>query len=166
VEEAPAGAIPALRCRVERNEDTITHEVQPGFTYGASSRPEPWFVIRDAGSSVLGHFEGTDLPALAIRNHTNWKSVLSLAPGLPPELLRGIARAAGIHVYSEGNDPIYIGKGLVGIHAAKTGEKVVSLPHPAAVTEMFSGESLGHRSAEIRRQMRAGETLLFRLDYQ
>ncbi|NCO33600.1 MAG: hypothetical protein GW893_06990 [Armatimonadetes bacterium] len=164
VEELPEKDSPALICRIGSSKSKVTAALQEGFTYGSPQKSIPGFVIRDSDATVLGTYDGTDLPALAVREHARWTSVLSLAPGLPPGLLRGIARVAGLHVYSESNDPIYIGNGLVGIHAATSGEKVVSLPRPATVMEMFSGEALGRRPAEIRRPMRMGETLLFRVN--
>ena len=77
-------------------------------------------------------------------------------------MLRGLAREAGANIYSEENDLITAGNGLVGIHASRTGKKTIRLPSECDVVDAVSGVSLG-RGASFTFDMKLGETRLLRV---
>ena len=117
----------------------------------------PIFYVRpDAKTQVLGKLKG--FPVLAVRKNECGTQVFSM---LPPsaELIRGICRAAGIHLYNEQGDVIRANANLVMIHASSRGEKKISLPWSGKVREITSGKIFS--SGNITLPMEFGETALF-----
>jgi hypothetical protein len=74
-----------------------------------------------------------------LKQFSDWTSVYSAAPGLPSGLLRNLARAAGVHIYSETGDAFYAGRGIVALHAWKSGRKAIRLPERFTVREILGG---------------------------
>ncbi|MBI3922097.1 MAG: beta-galactosidase, partial [Armatimonadetes bacterium] len=153
-----------LTCHISNPDSPLAKGLTKESIYGVALKPEPAFAISDASAEIIGSYDGAALSCLAMRRYPKWTSVASLAPGLPPEILRGIGRMAGLHVYSEANEPIFIGYGLVAVHAASSGEKVFQLPATGKVKEWFSGTTMQGKVSEIRLKMKAGETVLFQVD--
>jgi hypothetical protein len=55
--------------------------------------------------------------------------------------LREVARAAGVHIYYEGRDPIYINSRLLGIHIQTDAAPAITFPsrQSARLEELFDG---------------------------
>ncbi len=71
------------------------------------------FSPSDPDASVVGYFEGTELPAAAVKacaDHTAW--YFSVFPS-DRDAMREIFRAAGVHICSEGGEALLIGGGIV-----------------------------------------------------
>ena len=101
---------------------------------------------------------------LCTRRYPGWTSVYSAAPTLSPEVIRMIARLAGIHVWSEANDPIYVGPHFLGIHAPTSGKRSLSLPAPATVVDCFTGREVGRGIARFDVDLSAAETAIYRIE--
>ncbi|MEN6643815.1 MAG: hypothetical protein ABFE08_15350 [Armatimonadia bacterium] len=106
---------------------------------------------RIVGQWVIGGQARADRGAFAIRKLANWTSVYSAVPYLSSDVMRNLARIAGVHVYRDSNDILYADKHFVVVH---TGEKaatdVMRLPRKTAVTEAFSGKVLTTGATEIK----------------
>jgi hypothetical protein len=74
-----------------------------------------------------------------LKQFSDWTSVYSAAPGLPSGLLRNLAQAAGVHIYTETSDAFYTGRGIVALHAWKSGQKAIRLPERFTVREILGG---------------------------
>lgn len=87
---------------------------------------------------------------------------------LPPtaDELREVFRAAGAHVWTEGDDPIAAGRGFVTVHAASSGEKRIHLPGACDVTEVFGAAPPRTAANEIVETLKLGETRVYRLSRQ
>ncbi|MHB9026912.1 MAG: hypothetical protein ACYC7E_22485 [Armatimonadota bacterium] len=127
----------------------FTHPITSGLphdlTYGSNIRLGPSFYVDDPAATTLGKrllFQGRHEPALAVKEFGKYRSIYSASPLLPADLLRGIARYAGCHVYTEENDVVMAGRGLITYHTAAPGPRTVTLPEPATVYDIFSGEKL------------------------
>lgn len=125
---------------------------------------EPWqvapgFSATDPQATVLATTAGQ--PSLVVREFADWRSAWSL---LPPrrELLLGLCRYAGVHVYSESFDPFFANTGYAVIHTASAGAKRITLPVPADVTELTTGVSMGKRVRTIEDRLPAGVTRIYR----
>ena len=88
-------------------------------------------------------------PALALKEFPEYRSLYSSVPLLPAGLLRNMARYAGCHVYTEDNDVVMAGRGLITYHTVAPGPRTVRLPEPATVWDLFSGECLGESVSEV-----------------
>jgi len=129
--------------------------------YGPELAASPRYALADA-PRVLGAFPD-GVPALALQAFPDWTSVVSLAPGLPPGLLRNLARLAGVHIYSESEDAFYAGRGLIALHAREAGEKAIALPAPMEVCELLMPGAVGQRTQVLRFQASPAETRVFQV---
>ena len=82
------------------------------------------------------------------------------APPLPAAQLRGVLHEGGVHTYLETNDPLMVGGGYIGIHAASDGWKTINNPIRADWVNARTGETLARDTAELVIEMARGETLL------
>ncbi len=126
---------------------TVTPEAGSGNPYGSEGAFGPIILPTDAQAEVIGNLsspvELAGQPGAVVKRYPSWNSVYSAAPHLNPAMIRGIAKLAGIPVYSEDDQPIYIGPNTIGLHGSSTAERTVVLPKPAKVTDAFTGAVIG-----------------------
>ncbi|HEY3418708.1 MAG TPA: hypothetical protein VGM23_17675, partial [Armatimonadota bacterium] len=130
----------------------ITRGLAHDLTYGSNVRLGPSFYVDDPEATILGKrllFQGRHEPALAVKEFGNYRSIYSASPLLPADLLRNIARYAGCHVFTEENDVIMSGRGLITYHTAAPGSRTLKLPQPATVYDLFTGEMLGENTNAV-----------------
>ena len=70
---------------------------------------------------------GGDEPASA------WNSVYLATPNIPAPVLRGIARYAGVHLYSDAGDVLYATPDLLSVHTVAGGPRLFKLPRQVEV---------------------------------
>ena len=121
----------------------------------------PSFTVADAEATVLARNE--DCAGLALKEYPDWRSVYSLLPA-DRELLLGLYRYAGVHVYCESFDVVGASRDYLMLHTSSAGEKILRLPRPCRVTELTSGRVLGERMETIRETLPTGETHIYRLE--
>ena len=79
-------------------------------------------------------------------------------PKTPGEY-RAIAKAAGVHIYSERDDVmVYVGRGLLGVHAATAGVKKIAWPKEATFADAFTGVRFATTNRVLSLSLDAGET--------
>jgi len=120
----------------------------------------PVFVVDDPSAIVLGTTAGR--PSLAVSEFASHRSVYSMLP-LKRDLLQGLCRYAGVHVYSESSDPFFAGAGYAMIHTATHGLKRILLPEKADVVELVTGQEVGKGLSVIEEHLPAGVTRIYRL---
>ncbi len=99
--------------------------------------------------------------AAFVKDRGDWTLFWSAVPGLRAPLLRELARRSGVPVVSSSDDPLFAGRGFVGIHAASNGEKRIVMPRAGKVRELISGKRWKGKTKEITVPMKVGETLIF-----
>ena len=134
----------------------------PAREIGTRERLNPSFYVDDPGATVLAEYQGSGLPSIAARNFGNWRSVFVGDPVLPLELLRGICRYAGVHLYaSAGEDVITIGNGWITVHASRDGQRTLRLPTSQAIYDMQEQRVVAEDTKEYRYFLRMGMTKTF-----
>ena len=134
----------------------------PGRELGTRERLNPSFYVDDPGATVLAEYHGSCLPSIAVRNFGNWRSVFVGDPVMPLELLRGICRYAGVHLYaSAGEDVITIGNGWISVHASRDGQRTLRLPFAQALYDMQEQRLVAEDTKEYRYFLRMGMTKTF-----
>jgi len=118
----------------------------------------------DPAAASLGTLTCNGKPGLVRRTVDGWTSIYLATVGMPPALLRELARAAGAHVYLETNDALDTDGQYACIHAQTPGPKTLRLPQPARVRDVMSGRVLAEQSATITLEMAAGETVLLEIE--
>lgn len=130
--------------------------------YGVRERLNPSFFVDDPDAVAVAEYQGSGLTSLAVKTLENWQSVFVGDPCLPLELLRGICRFAGVHVWTpQGDDVVSVGDGWVMLHATRDGHRVLQLPEPAALYDLGGQQLIADEAREYRFFMRAGTTRLF-----
>ncbi|MGE0885271.1 MAG: hypothetical protein AB7P14_17130 [Blastocatellales bacterium] len=99
---------------------------RPAATFGFDRSVEPLFIVNDPSAEVWGKLEGSNSAALAKKKSSDSTSWFSSVPLRNPELLRNILRTAGAHIYSEGNDVIYNGGGILTVHTLNGGKRTIT----------------------------------------
>ncbi len=84
------------------------------------SLPQPRFFIEDNDVMPLGIYPNTEKVAIGMKRFGSWTSIYSAVGSLCGNILRNIARIAGVHIYSDDNDaPVYITKTVKAIYSNK-----------------------------------------------
>jgi beta-galactosidase len=78
--------------------------------------------------------------------------------------LRELWKEAGVHIYLDSNDVLYIGRGWLCVHTVDGGEKVVRFPCYARVTDPSTGQIISESSKHIKLNLDPGSTKLFKVD--
>jgi len=82
-------------------------------------------------------------PSFCSKKMDGWVSIYSSIPVIPAEILREIAKEAGVHIYSESNDAVYVCENFLGIHINNTGEKKIKFPGLMRIYNLLEDENLG-----------------------
>lgn len=135
----------------------ITRFVQKkGNQYSAA----PAFAVDDPSARILGKANG--IPALAVREFPQWRSVYSLLP-LDTELLTGLCDYAGIHVYSRDRNFLSVNQGYLMLHTKTPRPTKIKLPGKYDVIELYSGTRISSVS-DFSVHVPSGTTLIYRLE--
>jgi hypothetical protein len=113
-------------------------------------------------ATVLASFETGGEPAAFYAEPAGWRLFWSAAPGLPPEVIRGLADRVGIPVVCRSNDAVYAGHGFIGIHASQSGSKTVNLPRAGRVVDLLSGRTWPKGTQALTLDLGAGDTAILR----
>ena len=152
----------------------FTHPITRGLPqdlFWGSTRPiAPIFHVDDPEATVLGEVVyglGRCQPGLALKTvnagtPAAWTSVYSATPTLPAAVLRGIARHAGVHLYSEDGDVLYATPDLLAVHTTAGGCRTFKLPHQVEVVyDLYGQRHLGNDTAQFEVQLPPASTALY-----
>lgn len=136
----------------------------PGFRIG------PRFYVNDPEATVLGRLAGIvqedptqvgrrgrrggpaapriHQPGLVVKPQNGWTSVYSAAPVVSHEVLRGIAKAAGCHIYSDAGDVVYANRDFLVIYGPKGGTRTVRLPQKSRVLDLVEEKTIASEAAD------------------
>jgi len=121
----------------------ITREVPEDIFWGTDLNIAPVFRLQDDEARILGNVvysQGRCAEGFGVKEFDNWRSVYIAAPNVPAVVLRGIARYAGVHIYSDAGDVLYASKELLAVHTLKGGTRVFRLPRSVEVVYDLFGE--------------------------
>lgn len=143
----------------------ITRGLPQDLFWGSTAPIGPLFHLEDPEARILGqvfHSIGRCLPGLGVKELDGWTSVYAAAPNLPAALLRGLARFAGVHLYSEDGDVLYAGRQLLAVHTAGGGERLLRLPRTVEVVhDLFAGTDIAREASEFRVALPPASTSLW-----
>ena len=133
-----------------------------GETYGAEYPVQTRFFASDPGAGIHGAYtDGAGGGSCAIAS--KGKNYFYGGALLSPEFLRFVAGQAGVHIYLDTNDNLYVGAHLISIHAVTSGQKTIMLPRECMVEDVYSGEKIPVRNNCITIPMKAMESRVFLL---
>jgi hypothetical protein len=130
---------------------------------GVEEIVNPSYTVFDHQAVVLGEYTQSGHPSVVAKvNEGGWKSVFVGEPHLTGELLKGILRYAGVHLYDLQDDVVYAGAdGVLVVHAPYTGQRTIQLPRSAAVYCLTERRLVARASSTFRQFMRGRTTHVF-----
>ncbi|MBM3492775.1 MAG: hypothetical protein FJX72_00410 [Armatimonadetes bacterium] len=155
------------------NSEIGTRVTEPGhpivqfldnWQLGSRERLSPSYYLDDdsPGITVLGEYAQTGLPSLALRSFEGWNSVFCGEPVMTPELLRGLCRFAGVHLYTRApEDYVQAGAGWLSMHILRDGQRTLTIPDGSAIFDVADGYGSVAGSREYRTPVKAKTTRLF-----
>ena len=161
-----------LRVKIVDSAHPLIDGVTKGLEYGTTEPTGPVFFALPTRGEVLGTIRvpsqldkgaPREWAGLIASESETWTTIFSAAPNVPAELLRPIARRAGVHLYVDTGDLVYANASVLALHAVTSGDKRVRLPQSADVLDLNTQERLATNASEFRLAMPAGQTRLFRL---
>lgn len=140
----------------------IIERLHGGKRMGSEDILNPSYTSADPLGAILGEYMQTGAPSIVARNMAaGWRSVFVGEPHLTGELLRGIYRYAGVHVFDLQDDIIAAGDGLLVVHAPYTGQRTLHLPGPSAVYSLTDKRLISPQTSTFRYFMRGRSTHFF-----
>ncbi|MEQ8767146.1 MAG: hypothetical protein RL885_24765 [Planctomycetota bacterium] len=133
-----------------------------GERWGHPGVPAPWVSIPlSVNAEVLGRCPDGS-PGLVRRQVRGGATIwYAVAPAPPPRLWRDIAEAAGVHLYGESGDPLFVAPRMLTIHGWQAGRKRLCLREQAPLFEPLTGVEASARSRWHEVRLERGETRLF-----
>lgn len=94
-----------------------------------------------------------------------WTSVYAFEyKTMTPHALKDILRKAGVHLYTDGPEPVYANRRLLAIHTKDGGEKKISLPVDCvAVKAVYAGKTIPVTNRVFSYTFKTPDTALFEL---
>jgi hypothetical protein len=125
----------------------------------------PLFSIDDKEAEILGNIvfsQGSCVPGLGVKVSDNRKSIYCAMPYLPAPVLRGIARYAGVHLYSGEGDVLHASKELLCVHTIAGGKRTIILPKEVEeVFDLFEGKSISRNTNKFEVSISPASTNLY-----
>ncbi len=139
-----------VRCRGQ----TTLYMYAPGISDGQSLDPKR-----------VRHLAGFDFgtPGVNIADMKNHRSVYAATgPDLTVPALKDVARKAGLHLYSEHEQPVYANSRFLAVHTAQGGLQTIRLPRRSAeVRELFSDRVVAKNCTAFEYEFSSPDTALF-----
>jgi hypothetical protein len=143
----------------------ITQNLPQDLYWGTNSILSPIFHLEDPEAETLGQIvysQGRCLPGIGVKAFRDWTSVYVGVPDIPSPVLRGIARFAGVHLYSEDGDVLYATRQLLGIHTIGGGQRDLKLPGRVQVVyDLFEGRVIARDADHFQVHLQPASTALY-----
>ncbi len=124
--------------------------------FGFTDPTSPMFAVDDPEAEILASYtDGT--PACGRKG----KDVYISAGNVPAVLWQDLARAAGVHIYSDTPGALYADSRFVARQTVWEQDITIHMPFDCRVEELFSGKVYATENRELRYTAAGGETNLF-----
>ncbi|NJM40581.1 MAG: hypothetical protein HC853_07335 [Anaerolineae bacterium] len=126
----------SVHAHITNFQHEITKDIPQDLFWGTQRSLAPIFHVADPEATVLGQMitvYGRSKPGLALKEFAEWRSIYCATPNVPAPVLRGIARYAGVHLYSKAGDVLYATPNLLCVHTSGGGPRTFTLPKPAEI---------------------------------
>ena len=141
-----------------------SHDIKWNPLEFAYSQPVlPLFEITDNEATVLARYAQSGKAAAALKKTDAATNVYSAVGNLPVEFYREIARLAGVHIFHEGANPVYVANRLLGVQLQQGGSLRITLPDGAATTfeDLYDGGTVKSEGGVLELNLEAGTAKLF-----
>jgi hypothetical protein len=148
----------------------ITQGLSQDLFWGTTRSLAPIFHLENPEAAILGEVVyglGRCKPGLGVKQinpgtERSWNSIYVATPNLPPQLLRGIARFAGVHLYNDDGDVLYATRELLSVHTVGGGKRTFRLPRPVEVVyDLFGMQEIARNAQAFEVELVPASTRLF-----
>lgn len=80
---------------------------------------------------------------------------------VPASVLRQVAKQAGVFIWHDGDDPIYVNQGMLGMYCQSGGERKIRLPEDCRLVSLYEPEELCTKDGEVTIAFQPKEYKLF-----
>lgn len=131
-----------MRMGMAEKETPLEVVTKDGRRWGVAKAIAPTIWVEDREAEVLGSSpEGK--ANFCLKRFKDWVSVYVGSPALPADILRELLKSAGVHIYLESGDVLYLNDSYLALHTAKAGVKKITLPKARRVRDVFEDRDLG-----------------------
>ncbi len=123
----------------------------------------PGLFAKEGDGEAIAHFLETGAPSITIKDNPDFRAVYYGSKHMSADIVRELARLAGVHIYTEDNDVLYANNSYITFHAATTGKKTLKLPREATLREVYSGKIYAENTDIVNFELLKGETLMFEI---
>ena len=109
----------------------------------ACDRMLPTYTIIDPSARSIATYSKSGKVAVASKAMKGYTNVFSGVTQLPSDLLRKLARQAGVHIYNDQNDVIAAGNGFVALAASSAGNKNLYMPSDCILQDVLTSQKYG-----------------------
>jgi hypothetical protein len=150
-------------------EHPLTEGLSQDLFWGTNAKLGPLFYVDDPAARTLGevvYSQGNCRPGFAVKEFPGWRSVYSAAPNIPANVLRNIARWAGVHIYSDAGDVLHASRSFLGVHTLSGGRRTFNLPaKAAAVDDVFGKKTIAKNVSAFEVMLNPHSTELYALTW-
>jgi len=148
-----------LKKYILNNNRTVVWVYAPGICDGKTL--DPARVKRWTGSEYR-----TAGPATVAME--GWTSVYSFEyKTMTAAAMREIMRRAGVHLYTDGENPVYANRRFLAIHFKEGGKRTIRLPGVCKrVVDVLNGKTVAEKVSEFSCQVATPDTVLFEMVYE
>ncbi|MBP7462090.1 MAG: T9SS type A sorting domain-containing protein, partial [Candidatus Delongbacteria bacterium] len=131
--------------------------------WGPARKVMPMFRVVASEDEILATYTNQSA-AVAFRRSDQGIDVFIGTPQLNTELIRVLAKLAGVHLYADQDAAIWAAEGYVSVHAVNDSPLVLHITDSVAVTDAISGEMIGI-GPQIALNLKTGDTRLLKISF-
>ncbi len=120
--------------------------------------------VEDTGATRLGVHPESGKTVCAMKGCGDWTSVYSITASLPPAFWRSLARSAGVHIYNDRDDTLYVSHDYLTVNADGPGERLLRFPEAVTVYDALTERPRARRTDRFAVNLRDKETRILRLE--
>ena len=110
--------------------------------WGQTSKITPLFSVNATSDETLATYSNGS-PAVAVRQSANGTNVFVGVPQLTVELVKALARIAGVHLFTEGNATLWAAEGYLSVQSQQDGPLLINTGENGTVVDALNGKVLG-----------------------
>ncbi|TXK80351.1 hypothetical protein [Paenibacillus sp. N3.4] len=134
-----------------------------GTIYGFDRPIKPMFHVRDEQAEPIGSYEKSGKTALAAKRSAHRFDAWSGLGPVPHHVLRQLAREAGVFIYSDAGEPVYVNRNMVGYYCHAGGQRTLHMPQDCKLHELYSGETINTVGRQANLSFAKDEMKLFEI---
>lgn len=129
-----------------------------------SYRVGPLFHSSDPEAIALGMLGSIGKVGFCVKRSHDWTSIFVATPYVSKDVLRNIAKFAGVHLYTDCGDLVYSNEHFLAICPRVDGKRAIRLPKPKGVTDLWTNERVVETTKGFEMDLKANRTYMYLLE--